>query len=244
MKTSRVAWLSPDDPPHAFPDISTAMREPDGLLAAGGDLGSERLLYAYSHGIFPWFDDGQPILWWSPDPRCVLHIRDFQTSRRMRRAMRASSAHLTFNTAFSEVIRRCAGPRRSEQGTWITADMIRAYEALHAKGWAHSVEVREDDKLVGGIYGLAIDRLFFGESMFSDTANASKLAMLGLCEILSRNSVETIDCQVVSGHLLRLGATTIPRTKFAALLQESCRSQTRLENWPQSPLAVQDLRPR
>lgn len=244
MNSNRVAWLSPNDPPDAFPEISTALQEPDGLLAAGGDLSIERLLYAYSHGIFPWFDEGQPVLWWSPNPRCVLPVSDFHTSTRMRRAMRTSNASISFNTAFSDVIRHCAGPRRSEQGTWITDDMIKAYEALHEQGWAHSIEVREGNELVGGMYGLAIDRLFFGESMYSGTPNASKLALLGLCEVLSRNQVETIDCQIVSGHLARLGATAIPRSEFTALLRGACRSQTRLENWPDSPLAVRDLKPR
>ena len=143
MSANRVLWLSPTDPPAAFPDIESAMREPDGLLAAGGDLGSERLLYAYSKGIFPWFDSGQPILWWSPDPRCVLPTREFRTSRRMRRDMRRSTASITVNQSFAEVIRACAGPRRSQQGTWITTGMIAAYELLHEQGWAHSIEVRD-----------------------------------------------------------------------------------------------------
>jgi leucyl/phenylalanyl-tRNA--protein transferase len=244
MSPNRVAWLSPDDPPGAFPAIGTAMREPDGLLAAGGDLSVERLVYAYSHGIFPWFDEGQPILWWSPDPRCVLRIEDFHTSRRLRRTLATSGATLTFNKDFGKVIRRCAGPRRSEQGTWITGDMILAYEALHAEGWAHSVEIRQDGALIGGMYGLAIDHVFFGESMYSDQANASKLAMLGLCEVLGRNGVEMIDCQVISGHLMRLGATAVSRTQFAAALQSSCKSPLRFTNWPESPLPVRNLRPR
>ena len=244
MSSNRVVWLGPTEPPDAFPDISSALREPDGLLAAGGDLSPGRLLHAYRSGIFPWFDDGQPILWWSPDPRCVLRPREFQTSSRMRRTIRSSSAEITINRSFSEVIRFCSGPRRSEQGTWITADMIEAYETLHEDGWAHSIEVREDDTLVGGLYGLAIGRMFFGESMFSHRPNASKLAMLGLTEILENNAFEMIDCQVVSQHLLTLGAVAIPREEFAAHLQSSCPSLTRFAGWPASPVNVCDLRPK
>jgi len=244
MSSNRVVWLAPTDPPDAFPDISSALREPDGLLAAGGDLSSGRLLQAYRTGIFPWFDDGQPILWWSPDPRCILRPREFRTSSRMRRAIRSSAAEITINTSFAEVIRCCSGPRRSEQGTWITTEMIEAYEALHAEGWAHSIEVREDDMLIGGLYGLAIGRVFFGESMFSQKPNASKMAMLGLSEILDENAFDLIDCQVVSQHLLTLGAVAISREEFASHLQSSCPELTRFVNWPPSPVKVCDLRPK
>lgn len=241
---SRVSWLSPEDPPEAFPDIDLALQEPDGLLAAGGDLSVERLVYAYRHGIFPWFDDGQPILWWSPESRCVLRPEDFHTSSRMRRKMRNSNATITFNTAFADVIRECAGPRRSEQGTWITPDMILAFEALHADGWAHSIEVREDGELIGGIYGLAIGRMFFGESMFSHKANASKLAMLALCHVMAGNGIEMIDCQVISRHLLTLGATAIPRPAFAAALRSACTTPDRFTNWPGSPLKLREIQPK
>ena len=244
MSSNRVVWMSPTDPPEAFPDIGSALREPDGLLAAGGDLSPGRLLHAYRSGIFPWFDDGQPILWWSPDPRCVLRTRDFHTSTRMRRTIRSSSAEITINRSFSEVIRSCSGPRRSEQGTWITADMIEAYETLHEDDWAHSIEVREGGTLVGGLYGLAIGQMFFGESMFSLSPNASKLAMLALTEILGNNGFEMIDCQVVSQHLLTLGAVAIPREEFAAHLRSSCPALTRFAGWPASPLNVCDLRPK
>jgi leucyl/phenylalanyl-tRNA---protein transferase len=244
MSSSRVVWLSPTDPPEAFPDIGSALCEPDGLLAAGGDLSNARLLHAYRSGIFPWFDEGQPILWWSPNPRCVLRPREFQTSSRMRRTIRSSSAEITINRSFSDVIRSCSGPRRSEQGTWITADMIEAYKTLHEDGWAHSIEVREDDTLVGGLYGLAIGQMFFGESMFSLSPNASKLAMLALTEILDNNAFEMIDCQVISQHLLTLGAVAIPRQEFASHLQSSCPALTRFADWPASPLYVSDLRPK
>ena len=220
------------------------MREPDGLLAAGGDLSVERLLYAYSKGIFPWFDAGQPILWWSPDPRCVLRTRDFHTSGRMRRELRRSTASITFNQSFAEVIRACAGPRRSEQGTWITPQMIAAYESLHELGWAYSIEVRDQGKLVGGLYGLAIDRMFFGESMFSATSNASKLAMLGLGKIMTENGIEMMDCQVVSAHLTTLGAVSISRPEFMAHLEFACCARIPFENWPESAILIRDIEPK
>jgi len=241
MANNRVVWLGPNDPPEAFPPIQAALVEPDGLLAAGGDLSEERLLYAYRHGIFPWYDEGQPILWWSPDPRCVLKLPDYHVARRLRRQMSASTAELTINRSFADVVRACAGPRRSQQDTWITDDMFAAYQALHRSGWAHSIEIREDKRLVGGVYGLAIGRVFFGESMFSTTANASKLALLGLCNILKNNAFELIDCQVVSQHLLTLGATMMPRSAFTAVLVGACNPASAFENWPNDPIPVREL---
>ncbi len=207
-------------------------------------MSSERLLHAYRKGIFPWFDDGQPILWWSPNPRCVLFPADFKTSSRLRRSIATADATISINQSFSEVIHACAGPRRSEQGTWISADMIAAYESLWSEGWAHSIEVRENGELTGGIYGLAIGRVFFGESMFSRKSNASKLAMLALCQILEKNDFAMIDCQVVSRHLVTLGAVSLPRVEFASLLESACPSLTRFDHWPDSPIPVRDLRPK
>lgn len=244
MNASRITWLGADDPVDAFPDIHEAMLEPNGLLAAGGDLSTDRLLHSYQNGIFPWFDDGQPILWWSPDPRCILRPADFNTSRRMRRSIASSCATISFNQSFTDVIHACAGPRRSEQGTWITDDMINAYELLHTKGWAHSIEVRENGALTGGLYGIAIGRVFFAESMFSHTSNASKLAMLALCEALEENDFAMIDCQVESPHLMTLGAVSISRQEFADVLDSACPEQTRFDNWPGAPVAVSDLRPK
>lgn len=241
MATNRVVWLSPTEPPEAFPAIDTALREPDGLLAAGGDLSSERLLYAYRHGIFPWYDDGQPILWWSPDPRCVLEPGEFHVSRRLRRELRRSEAFLTVNRDFDAVIRACAKPRRYESGTWITADMLHAYEKLHRLGWAHSLELRADDRLIGGVYGLAVGKVFFGESMYSQAPNASKLALYGLCRILCENRFELLDCQVVSPHLLTLGAKTMPRSTFAALLDSGCSPPNAFDNWPEDPISIVEL---
>lgn len=244
MSSSQVFWLDASDPPDAFPDIEEALREPDGLLAAGGDLSSERLLNAYRKGIFPWYDDEQPILWWSPDPRCVLRPADFHVSRRLRRDLLRSKATLTFNQSFGEVVRACAAPRIAQQGTWITADMILAYEQLHREGWAHSVEVWQDGRRVGGLYGLAIGKVFFGESMYSLEPNTSKFAMLGLSRFLLRNDVALIDCQVISRHLLTLGATMISRPDFRRELDSACNPVTRIRNWPPNPVDVSELSPK
>ncbi len=241
MNSNRVAWLNPADPPSAFPSIHAAMKEPEGLLAAGGDLSEERLLYAYRHGIFPWYDNGQPILWWSPDPRCVLRPTGFHLARRLRRTMAKSTAEIVFNVDFPAVIRACAAPRRSEQGTWITSDMTAAYEALHRGGWAHSIEVRDGGRLIGGMYGLAIGRVFFGESMFSREENASKYALLALCQLLEKHDFELIDCQVVSGHLLSLGAIAMPRRDFSAILADACDPAMPFAKWPGDPISLPGL---
>lgn len=241
MSNGRVVWLSPGDPCDAFPPVEAALREPDGLLAAGGDLSSERLLYAYRCGIFPWYEDGQPLLWWSPDPRCILKPGAIHLSRRLSRSLRRSTAEVRFNRSFGNVIRACAGPRRSGQGTWITPDMIMAFEKLHHEGWAHSVEIWQDDSLIGGLYGLAIGRAFFGESMFSNDANASKIALLTLSRMMDSSEFGIVDCQVPSSHLLGLGATLIPRRAFMDILTPLCNPQIRFENWPRDPISVLEL---
>ena len=241
MNGGRVAWLNPDDPPDAFPPLENATREPDGLLAAGGDLSVQRVLYAYRNGIFPWYDEGQPILWWSPDPRCVMQPRDLHVSRRLRRELMKSVLQLTFNQSFAEVIRACAEPRPSQMGTWITPDMLAAFDNLHAQGWAHSIEVRNDGALVGGLYGLAIGRVFFGESMFSRQSNASKAAMLGLCNVARSKVFQLIDCQVVSKHLISMGAAPISRQDFKHLLTKLCDPASSFSGWPKKPVEVRDL---
>jgi len=221
-RAPRIVWLSRDDPPEAFPKLDQAFTEPDGLLAAGGDLSPERLLYAYRHGIFPWYDEGQTILWWSPDPRCVLLPGGFHRARRLRRFLKSAGFQVTFNTAFDRVIAACAGPRDAQAGTWITSEMMRSYSALHRAGWAHSVEIWRGATLVGGLYGVSVGRAFFGESMFSRESNASKAAMLALCVELSDRQFEVLDCQVDSPHLASLGATLMPRAEFAGLLETAC----------------------
>lgn len=244
MNSSRVAWLSPTDPADAFPPVELALREPDGLLAAGGDLSQERLLTAYRRGIFPWYEEGQPILWWSPDPRCVLRPADFHVSRRLRQYARCSEFTLSCNKAFAAVIEACAGNRKTQQGTWITKDVMNAFLDLHSDGWAHSVEIWDGDELVGGIYGLSIGRVFFGESMFSHKDNASKFAMLGLCSILWQNDFELLDCQVLSQHLLTLGAHLVNRSDFSQILDKCCAQEEQFARWPANVARIEDFLPK
>ncbi len=241
MTSNSVFWLGADDPPESFPPVAEALSEPEGLLAAGGDLNADRLLYAYRKGIFPWYDEGQPLLWWSPDPRCVFLPGDFHFTRRAQRELRQSMAEIRINTAFGEVVRACAGPRRSEQGTWITQEMMRAYEQLHELGWAHSIEVWQSGKLSGGLYGLAIGKAFFGESMFSATSNASKMTLLLLSQLLDSGDLELLDCQVVSSHLVSLGARSIARSEFTKRLDSACNPAIRFANWPAHPISCSQL---
>jgi leucyl/phenylalanyl-tRNA--protein transferase len=228
----RIHWITSDDPPSAFPPADTAFAEPNGLLAAGGDLSAERLLYAYENGIFPWYEDGQPILWWSPDPRCVIYPQRLAIPNRSLRAIRNCGFTLSFNRAFDDVIEACAAIRPRQGGTWITGDMKVAYRGLRRRGWAHSIEVWQHDRLVGGMYGLAIGRAFFGESMFSKVSNASKAAMLALCKVLVAKNFALVDCQVDSPHLVSLGADLIPRTDFLGLLEKACRHRQPFAEWP------------
>jgi leucyl/phenylalanyl-tRNA--protein transferase len=237
-----IKWISRDDPPHAFPDIDSALSSPNGLLAAGGDLSVGRLLYAYRHGIFPWFDSGQPILWWSPDPRCVLLPQAFHVARRLRRNLRKSAIMLTFNHAFADVIRACARrPNSALPGTWITPGMMDAYTELHRLGWAHSVEAWLDGRLVGGVYGLAIGQVFFGESMFSRESDASKMALLALCRRIVAHDFHHLDCQVASPHLQSLGARLMRRNQFAAVVETACSSEARFLHWPADPVPARRL---
>lgn len=207
-----------DDAP--FPPVMQAMKKPNGLLAVGGDLSAQRLLEAYSHGIFPWFNTGEPILWWSPDPRMVLLPQAFKISRSLHKALRNMGYEVRTDTAFEQVMRACAAPRAGQPGTWIHEDMITAYTALHQMGMAHSVEIWMDKELIGGLYGVSIGRMFYGESMFSRRANASKIALAHLCAQLQRWEYGMIDCQMSTPHLASLGAREIPRTDFIQRLQE------------------------
>lgn len=202
----------------AFPDAALALREPDGLLAMGGDLSTARLIEAYRNGIFPWYSEGEPILWWSPDPRMVLFPERLHVSRSLRKWLNKNVYTVTFNQDFASVIEQCAALR--EGGTWITPEMQEAYCELHRLGLAHSVECRRDDKLVGGLYGVALGRVFFGESMFSLEPNASKAALVRLAERLQQSGFRMIDCQVHSAHLQSLGAEDIPRTEFLRMLKQ------------------------
>ncbi|MEP7042010.1 MAG: leucyl/phenylalanyl-tRNA--protein transferase [Dokdonella sp.] len=213
----RLPFLDPALP-NEFPPVDRALRDPDGLLAAGGDLSPERLLAAYRRGIFPWFSDGQPILWWSPAARTVFDTGAMHVPRRLARWLRGCDWSLRADTAFAEVVRACAAPRAHQPSTWITDDMLAAYRRLHALGHAHSVEAWHDGRLVGGIYGVAIGRMFFGESMFSAMTNGSKVALLALCRALRQWDFPLLDAQIASDHLFTLGALELPRATFCARL--------------------------
>ena len=203
-----------------FPSVESAMHEPNGLLAMGGDLSVEWLLDAYRHGIFPWFNPGEPILWWSPDPRMVLVPDEIRVPRSLARRIRNGGFEVRIDTAFADVMRACAGPRDGADGTWISPEMIAAYTRLHQAGYAHSVETWHKGALVGGLYGVAIGRMFYGESMFSHMADASKVALVRLARQLQRWEFGLIDCQMETSHLASLGARTLPRAAFTTRLAE------------------------
>lgn len=206
-----IRWLQPDAP---FPDVDAALTEPNGLLAAGGDLGPERLIDAYRHGVFPWFSEGQPILWWSPDPRMVLVPAEIRITRSLAKNLRNKTYEVRADSAFRAVMLACAGPRSDHNGTWICNDMIDGYCALHARGIAHSIETWIDGTLAGGLYGVAIGRMFYGESMFTRAPDASKIALVHLARQLQRWGFELIDCQVHTAHLERMGAREMARPAF------------------------------
>ena len=215
-----IPWLRPTDPPDAFPPVTSALTDPDGLLCVGGDLCPERLLAAYRRGIFPWYSEDQPILWWSPDPRMVLFPDELKVSRSLGKTLRNRGFRVTFDTCFDTVVAMCAeSGTRAHEGTWISPAMRAAYGELHRLGHAHSVEAWLDDRLVGGLYGVLLGRIFFGESMFSTETDASKVALHNLVRWLRPYDVELIDCQVASEHLFTLGARLIPRAEFVAYLE-------------------------
>ena len=220
--SSKLYWVKDNLLANDFPDVGQALRDPDGLLAIGGDLSSERLLQAYSNGIFPWFNEGQPILWWSPDPRCVLEPNDLKISRSLRKRIRKNEYRISYNQAFTEVLEGCAASRKGVNETWITSDIKLAYITLHQQGYAHSVECWHEGKLVGGLYGVAIGKVFFGESMFSRRTDASKVALVHLTQQLLKKEFRLIDCQVHSSHLQTLGAKPIKRDFFIQILKNYC----------------------
>ncbi len=212
-----IAWL---DRSHRFPPLEAALREPNGLLAVGGDLSPARLLEAYRHGIFPWYSAGDPILWWSPDPRMVLFPAELNVSRSLAKTLRNKRYEVRFDTAFDEVVDACAAPRDGEAGTWIVPDMKAAYRRLHALGHAHSVETWIDGRLAGGLYGIAIGRMFYGESMFTRMRDGSKIALVHLVRRLLEQGYGMVDCQMETEHLASLGARPIARAEFAKRLRE------------------------
>jgi len=212
-----IPWLGPRDP---FPPLERALEEPNGLLAAGADLSVPRLVAAYENGIFPWYSDGQPLLWWSPDPRMVLVPAELKIPRSLKKRLAKRDYEVRADTAFEEVIHACAAPRPGQDGTWITGDMIVAYAALHRAGHAHSVETWIGGRLAGALYGVALGRMFYGESMFTNAPDASKIAFAHLVRQLGRWDCGMIDCQMKTAHLARFGAREIPRAEFMRKLQE------------------------
>ena len=215
---SGITWLRPTDPPEALPATSRALREPNGLLAVGGALTPAWLIHAYRRGVFPWFSAGQPILWWAPDPRAVLVPSEFHISRSLARSIRRRGYQTRIDTAFEAVIDACAGPRHGAPGTWITGEMRHAYVELHRRGLAHSIESWRENSLVGGLYGVALGRVFFGESMFTRATDASKVALARLVQECLRLDVPLIDCQLPSPHLASLGCQAIARADFESRL--------------------------
>ena len=220
-----IPFLDTDDP---FPPPELALQQPNGLLAAGGDLSPARLLDAYAQGIFPWFGREDPLLWWSPDPRMVLYVRELKIARSLRRTIRSGRFHVTMDTAFAEVISGCAEPRPGQDGTWITPEMHTAYSRLFEMGYAHSVEAWNGGRLVGGLYGVSLGRMFFGESMFTRESDASKVGFVHMAAQFGRWKMPVIDCQMPTSHLASLGAREIPRAVFldqiSQLVQESAPS--------------------
>lgn len=237
-------WLGPPGAEIRFPEPDIALAWPNGLLAAGGDLSPERLLAAYRLGIFPWYEAGQPILWWSPDPRAVIFPGELHIARRLRRFLRRAGFEASFDGAFGEVLTGCARLDDPRTGTWITPDMMAAYHRLHVLGHAHSVEIWSGESLVGGLYGVAVGGAFFAESMFSRVPNASKAAMCHLAARLRDAGFEVIDCQLPSRHLATMGAREIPRAEFLALLRRCVRESPRGgPEWPRQRQPVRVPQP-
>jgi len=235
-----IPWLEPTTP---FPDVSEALTiDAPGLLAAGADLSPQRLLLAYQNGIFPWFSEGQPILWWSTDPRMVLHTEGFKVSDSLKKTLRRVERSridggpwdVRFDSAFEDVMRACAAPRKDGPGTWISEDIIDGYTGLHAMGYAHSSEVWHDGELVGGAYGVCIGRMFYGESMFARATDASKVALAYLVAFLRGHGVKLIDCQQETAHLASLGAAPVPRSVFLSHLREAIREPA-ITRWEVAP---------
>ena len=224
-------WLDPDNAEQDFPDVALATHEPNGLLAIGGDLSPLRLLKAYRRGIFPWFDKNQPILWWSPNPRAVLFPTELKISRSLKKTIKSQRFSIRFDTAFEETIEACSQPRVYSDDTWIDPRIKSAYCELHRLGHAHSAEAWRDNKLVGGLYGVAIGHVFYGESMFYHESDASKVAFVSLVETLVKWGYQLIDCQMTTEHLMRFGAREISRIEFGKHLEQWCHQATPPQAW-------------
>ncbi len=227
-----IPWLQPGDP---FPPLERALKDPEGLLCAGADLEPATLLAAYRNGIFPWYSEGQPVLWWSTHPRMVLFPEEFKVSRSLARTVKSGKFEIRFDSAFRDVIRACAAPRTEDGGTWILPEMQAAYTRLHELGYAHSVESWRDGELQGGLYGIAIGRMFYGESMFARATDASKVALVALVEKLTRDGFGLIDCQQETRHLASFGARPIPRAEFAERLSNLIHWNASASSWTQEP---------
>ena len=233
-----LPYLNSDTP---FPHVDEALDEPNGLLAAGADLSPERLLRAYDKGIFPWFSPGEPILWWSPDPRAVFFIDSFKVNKSVKKTLLKQNLRVTINIAFEQVIEECAAPRGDDNGTWITEEMINAYNQLHAQGYAHSIEVWQGENLVGGIYGVAVGGVFCGESMFSRVSNGSKIALSCLIVYIRRLGFRLIDCQIENPHLIKLGSSLVSREVYLKLLKQGQTLKLPANSWSARELDWQDL---
>ncbi len=224
QNSNELYWVKDNLLATDFPPVDKALRDPDGLLAIGGDLSEERLLDAYKKGIFPWYNEGQPIMWWSPDPRCILTMDELKISRSLAKRLRQNKFTITYDTVFNDVLNACAAARKGIDDTWIKNDIKEAYTNLYNRGYAHSIECWLDEKLVGGLYGLALGKIFFGESMFSRESDASKVALVHLSQQLSEKEFRLIDCQVHSPHLQSLGAKPMKRESFIQLLNNFCNN--------------------
>lgn len=231
----RLHWLDPRDPQQPFPPAHLAMREPNGLLAIGGDLSTPRLLNAYAQGIFPWYNPDEPILWWCPDPRAVIELDGLHVSRSLARRIRRRDVEVRFDRDFDAVLAGCAGPRAGARGTWLGDDMRQAYRRLYQLGYAHCIEIWQDQRLIGGLYGVAIGRMFYGESMFSAAPDGSKLALYWLCRHLKAWGFEMLDCQVYSPHLGRMGAVVLSRDAFLERARPAAREADGGGRWRFDP---------
>lgn len=240
MRESAPYWIEPGSPADNFPSAHDALSQPDGLLCFGGDLSEQRLLYAYKNGIFPWPHEQQPITWWSPSPRCVIYPHELVIRRSLKKKMRNGNYNFSMDRAFDNVIKTCAAPRDDETDTWITPNMQRAYSRLHRRGHAHSAEIWRADELVGGLYGVAIGRVFFGESMFSHVADGSKMALACLTKRLQKHGFKLIDAQLSSAHLLTLGAREMTRSAFLHVLNRYCQLENTIKLWQTKPMSVRE----
>jgi len=240
MSKIALYYIDPDSPADNFPPVANALAQPDGLLCFGGDLSTDRILNAYQRGIFPWYSEGQPIMWWSPSPRCVIFPDEVIVRRSLKKTMRNMDYHFSIDTTFPDVINACSKPRDEDGGTWITHEIKNAFIRLHELGHAHSAEIWKNGELVGGLYGIAMGQIFFGESMFSIARDASKIALACVTKFLYQHHFRLIDAQVTSRHLLSLGAREIQRDAFITMLDSYCHVENDIDLWQTDPMPVKE----